>query len=266
MNTGLKRSGNECFYTRPEIAKLLIEKTNLLLPLKNFTQIIEPSAGNGSFSTLLKEYNSNVIAYDIDPKHPDIIKCDYLTTTIPNNNTLVIGNPPFGKNSSLAKKFIKHSAKFADIIAFILPRSFLKESMFNAFPLNFSCIYTEELPKSSFTIDSTNYDVPCIFVVYKKGETLRSVFNPIENGKYTFISKETVGNNIVSFKRVGFYAGLFSANLDVNVNSHYFIQFHEPVDIVKLNSIIFSDNNTVGAKSISKKELIQKLNEITETI
>ena len=41
----------------------------------------------------------------------------------------VIGNPPFGRQSSLAIKFIKKSCSFSDTISFILPKSFKKDSM-----------------------------------------------------------------------------------------------------------------------------------------
>ena len=34
---------------------------------------------------------------------------------------LVVGNPPFGKISSIAIKFFNKSAEYADCIAFIIP-------------------------------------------------------------------------------------------------------------------------------------------------
>ena len=41
----------------------------------------------------------------------------------------IIGNPPFGRQSSLAIKFIKKSCEFCDSISFILPKSFKKDSL-----------------------------------------------------------------------------------------------------------------------------------------
>ena len=43
-------------------------------------------------------------------------------------NVHTIGNPPFGRQSTLAKKFIKKCAVFSDSISFILPKSFRKGS------------------------------------------------------------------------------------------------------------------------------------------
>ena len=54
------------FYTQVEVAKECID---LVPDLDTYDLIIEPSAGNGSFSSQL-----NCIAYDIEPENKDIIK------------------------------------------------------------------------------------------------------------------------------------------------------------------------------------------------
>ena len=51
-----------------------------------------------------------------------------------------LGNPPFGKNCSLAIKFFNKAAEFADLIAFIIPRTFKRISIQNKLNLNFSFI------------------------------------------------------------------------------------------------------------------------------
>ena len=85
----------EQFYTIDENADFCISKINLT----DYDLIIEPSAGNGSFSKKL-----NCLAYDIAPTGNDIITQDYLaldTSSFANKKVLVIGNPPFGRQSSL---------------------------------------------------------------------------------------------------------------------------------------------------------------------
>ena len=49
--------------------------------------------------------------FDIDPKNNLIQKVDFLKwrPTFTNGKIHVIGNPPFGKQSSLCHKFFKHS-------------------------------------------------------------------------------------------------------------------------------------------------------------
>lgn len=57
------------YYTPMEIAHYCIGKTFEVVGEENISEIIEPSAGNGSFSKQLK-----CIAYDIEPEHESIIK------------------------------------------------------------------------------------------------------------------------------------------------------------------------------------------------
>ena len=113
------------FYTNEDIAKICISKIS---NLHNYSSIIEPSAGIGSFSKNLK----NVFAYDLDPKSKLIKKQDFLLLKQKKqwgNKILFIGNPPFGKRSSLAKQFIKKAIELnATTIAFILPDTFNKSS------------------------------------------------------------------------------------------------------------------------------------------
>jgi predicted RNA methylase len=267
-SSGLKRKNNEQYYTKEIIAEQLIEKLNKIYPLIIFDKIIEPSAGNGSFLKHLNKYNNNnILAYDIDPKYENIIKKDFLTTSYDTSlNYLVIGNPPFGRQSSLAKKFIKHSCSFASVIAFILPRSFRKESMYNSFDLNYHNVYEENVPNNSFILDNKEYDVPCLFQVweYKKGITRNISVKIIENKNYQIISQDD--NPTFAFRRVGVYAGTFIFdNIDsLSHQSHYFIKVKDNYIISQtlLQNIQWDQDNTIGPKSISKQELIKNLNNI----
>ena len=80
-----------------------------------------------------------------------------------------IGNPPFGRQASLARKFIKKCSLFCNTIAFILPRSFKKESYQKAFPLDFHLIKQYDLDQDSFVILEKGIEkihrVPCIFQI-----------------------------------------------------------------------------------------------------
>jgi hypothetical protein len=78
----------------------------------------------------------------------------------------VIGNPPFGKNASKAVRFFNQAALFARIIAFIVPRSFEKESIINRLNQNFHLIHVSQLPRNSFSFENIVVDVPCSFCVW----------------------------------------------------------------------------------------------------
>lgn len=160
--------GLDKFYTSPEVAKECI----LLVPnIEQYDLIIEPSAGDGAFSHQL-----NCIAYDIAPEADDIIQKDWFTVEpIKNKKILVIGNPPFGNRSSLAKSFIKHSQKIgAETIAFILPDTFSKiyNQSFSLFPKEWKliCEYKLKGEKSYFKTLNGNYKVPCSFYIWTKQE------------------------------------------------------------------------------------------------
>ena len=132
QTTGLKRNTIDKFYTIINIVNKCIELIKENIDIKENDLCIEPSAGNGSFITAIKSLFRNYIFYDIEPENNEIIKQDYLevdlTTSLKDFNKIhVIGNPPFGRQSSLAIKFIKKSCEYCDTISFILPKSFKKK-------------------------------------------------------------------------------------------------------------------------------------------
>jgi len=267
QSKGLKRNAIDKFYTKKEITKLcynIIKKTININKEKDL--IIEPSAGNGSFIDVVKSLSYNNIFYDIKPEHNSIIEQDYLKleNNFKYNNIHIIGNPPFGRQSSLALKFIKHSATFCRTISFILPRSFKKQSMKDKIPLNFHCISEIDLPEKSFLLNDKNYDVPCIFQIWEKRDIKREKTKKLKPTKYKFIKKDQ--NPDISFRRVGVYAGKIEQKIEnKSSQSHYFIKFDSFNDILfdKLKLIEFKESSyTVGPKSISKQELIREYNKI----
>jgi len=87
------------YYTEDTIAEKCVNKTYELLG-KEFTRVVEPSAGGGSF---LKFLPNTTQAYDILPEAENIIEQDYLKLELPYlDNSIVIGNPPFGRANKLS--------------------------------------------------------------------------------------------------------------------------------------------------------------------
>ena len=182
--------GIDKFYTSLETAKQCID---LVPNIDNYDLIIEPSAGSGSFSSQL-----TCIAYDIEPEGNNIIKEDWFNIKPfkEYQHILVIGNPPFGSRSSLAKNFIKQARIIgAETIAFILPDTFSKLSNQSKtlFPENWRLIVEQKLDNSTFTKeDGTKYFVPCSFYVWtkQKGElNLRKVKETPVND-FEFLTRE----------------------------------------------------------------------------
>lgn len=266
QDTGKYRNTKDQFYTKEVVAKQCIDKIVEIVESishPNDYLWIEPSAGNGAF---LNNITFPKIGIDIDPKSSNIQKEDFLSWNHPktDKDIIVFGNPPFGRQSSLAKSFILKSCKFAKIIAFILPRSFVKPSMYNSFDLSFHLVCSVELEKDSFLLNDKTYNTPCVFQIWEKKETPRKKDEKIQPNGFKYVKQNEVHD--IAFQRVGGNAGkCYKCGQARSVQSNYFIKLDkndQVNDIIeKINSHVFP-SNTVGPRSLSKCEINKVLNTI----
>lgn len=257
------------YYTKSSIAKECVDCIVRFFPVTSEYEWIEPSAGNGSFLKVLPSHFSK-IGIDLDPKMDGIIKGDFLTwTPTMERKRVFFGNPPFGRQGSLAKSFIQHASTMAEIIAFILPRSFMKPSMSRAFPLMFHCVFEKELPKNSFEVNSVVYDVPCIFQIWEKKKNNRQVEASIKEIGFKYVNGSDPYD--LAFRRVGGKAGTcyLNGSEKFSIQSHYFLKLDDTSKIQfvleKINAHIFP-SNTVGPRSLSKGEVNEVINTIISSI
>jgi hypothetical protein len=268
QDTGkFRKNIKDQFYTNKEVAKKCIDKITILFPKNSKYLWIEPSAGDGAFLKHLPP-TYRTIGLDIDPKSAEIIKQDYLSWSPPKNEDIIVfGNPPFGRQSSLAKSFIIKSCKFANIIAFILPKSFTKPSMSNAFDKKFHLIHSTLLDKNAFVLNGTQYDVPCVFQIWEKKENERALAQKIDPKGFQYV-KSTEQYDI-AFRRVGGLAGRSYPNdgTEYSVQSHNFLKMEHRLQpfiekiIKQINQHIFP-SNTVGPRSLSQTEANVVINDI----
>jgi hypothetical protein len=258
QGTGKNRNIKDQFYTNETVAKKCIQEIVETMPeTKNYLWI-EPSAGNGAF---FNNVSFPKLGLDIEPGTNDIQKQDYLTWQPPIEDSIVFGNPPFGRQSSIAKAFIAKSCNFAKVVAFILPRSFTKPSMYNAFPLSFHRVYSVDLEKNSFVLNDKLYDVPCVFQIWEKRDTERKVDEKIKPNGFQYVTNELYD---IAFRRVGVNAGqCYAFGEKRSIQSHYFIKFdtYDKNIIKKINNHVFP-SNTVGPRSLSKPEVNKVLNDL----
>ncbi len=270
QKTGLKRDVIDKFYTKPEVAKKCVEEWKKLNIPSEGHLVIEPSAGSGSFTLQIQEYNS--ISYDIAPAHPKVAEQDFLALELSMCFHIpchYIGNPPFGRQSSTAKRFIKNICKgeTTKSFSFILPKSFKKESMQRCIPLNFHLFSQIDVELNAFTVDGEDYDVPCIFQIWQKKETERYVSPKLDPKGYEFV-KEAL-HSTYALRRVGVNAGrildMFLVEISgISEQSHYFIKLDKLDEkfIEKYEKIEWEHDNTVGPKSIGKQEFIKEINKL----
>jgi hypothetical protein len=307
QDTGKYRTNTkDQFYTSPHVAKKCIEilishlhNSELyspVLPLSAYLWV-EPSAGNGVFLNNIPD-TYDKIGIDIEPGsgagNANILKQDFLTwvplaqkTKTNPKPVIIFGNPPFGRQSFLAKAFIAHSCKFpaTSTIAFILPRSFVKPSMSCAFDAHFHCIHSSEVEHNAFVLGGgadASYDVPCVFQIWQKRSVPRILPEKITEKGFRYV-KKTDHRDIV-IRRVGVYAGRcfdsggvgvgdINSATEYNKQTHYFIKLddqfvavqHVKQIVDKVNAHVFP-TNTTGPRSLSKPEINDVLNEILNQV
>lgn len=181
----VRNEGLDKFYTKKSVAKDCIDFVERLYP-DSFHLIVEPSAGNGSF---FHQISGNKVGIDISPENGDIKEMDFFNY-IPEENCgkiLVIGNPPFGKCSSLAVKFFNHACEWCDVIAFIVPRTFKRVSIQNRLNLNFKLVFNVDLPTKPCCFD-VPIAVKCCFQIWERsGEKRQKVIQEGTHSHFYFV-------------------------------------------------------------------------------
>ena len=218
MTTQRKNINKEQFFTQHNTAK---ELAGIIMEqpwYDDVTTTIEPSAGDGAWLDAMPVD----FAYDIEPKHPDVILQDFLfdvdeksgkhnlmkTKQLteeerasvlgtpdfkilrdPIGKILVVGNPPFGRMGKLAKAFMRKCETFADYIAFILPASFSKASVIRQMPKTLHLIYQKDLLQETFRFEREGKKVATVFQIWERKEEHREDPKPVHECKdFKFIT------------------------------------------------------------------------------
>jgi len=262
QGTGKDRDTKDQFYTKRQVAESCVKEILEVLPWASSALWIEPSAGAGAF---LGIYGGETIALDLEPKAAGVVAQDFLKWThVGGSKRIFFGNPPFGRQGSIAKKFLRHACEQgADALAFILPRSFMKPSMYGCIPPNFHLVKQDELPKDSFEVNKEPYDVPCVFQIWEKQAAQRGVAEKEEADGFVYVKPGEAYD--LAFRRVGGDAGktFLRGETQPSVQSHHFLKFDDGINIYdiqkRVNNHIFP-SNTTGPRSLSKTEINVVLN------
>jgi len=275
----VRDEGLDKFYTNVDYAKKCIDKLFELYDKSEFNLVIEPSAGNGSFFNQLDF--ADKIGIDILPDESlhdtNIIKMDFFDYKPHEDatNILVIGNPPFGRVSSIAIKFFNHAALFADFIAFIIPRTFRKLSVQNRLNNRFHLMYDEDVPIKP-CIFTPKMTVKCCFQIWKKSDVVREVIKlPTTNVDWNFLpfGKKDIKNQPTPPEGADFamraYGGKIGYIKTDNLHElrpkswHWFKSNIDKEELIfKFNQLNYSDSlNTARQNSMGRAELVKLYNE-----
>lgn len=246
------------FYTRDDVAANLVELARQECPkhhpwgLDHF-RIIEPSAGTGAF---LAHLPSHTLAYDLEPKGPGIIPADFLKLRLfARTPTAIVGNPPFGRNGSLAVTFFNHAALFGDVIAMVFPLSFQKVSVQNRLDLNFHLVEEIILPKNAFIFDGKPKHVPTVFQIWVKKDVPREKIKLATS--HDDLDFTTWDHANIAISRVGSKAGCLHWDFDKSSQTTFFIRASPKVIKILMSLDLRTPAmRTTGQRSLAKTELI----------
>lgn len=263
------------FYTKPEIAQKCMDWIHETVPGFEGTWL-EPSAGAGAFLDIMPNPRIGVDLHPADRPEgaTPVIEADFLTWKADGvvRPIITVGNPPFGRNASLALRFINHAMTVSDIICFILPLTFDKLVTQEKVDKHLELILNERLPDNSFIHHGQDYNVPCCFQIWRR------IPNNGRRGKaerfLTHSHFEIVPDHKkadLAFQRVGARAGRLSKDgLEKSWKSHYFIKLKPGIDEDQFTRDIEAINwekireRTAGNPSIGKGELIAAYDEYLE--
>lgn len=214
--------------------------------------LVEPSGGTGSFFRLMPVGS---ISYDKDPKYPGIETADFLEVQIPNDRPIVIlGNPPFGRNASMAVRFFNQAASQAIVIGFILPASFKKASIQNRLDRRFHLVSEHQIAPNAFLFKDKPVSVPAVFQIWERRDQQRRLWSR----ETTHPDFEFTEPSLADFaiQRVGARAGRVHHNFKRSQSSHYFIKGDVEAVMRQLDFASVA-RNVAGNRSLAKSEIIR---------
>jgi uncharacterized ubiquitin-like protein YukD len=166
---------------------------------------------------------------------------------------VIVGNPPYGKNSNLALKILNRSMKLSELILFVLPRTFNKRRVMNRVDKMFHLELSEDNPDETFIriMTCTQKWVRC--------EKDRSLFKITQNhDDFEFTNK---GKENVFICRVGSLAGkVLESDYSHYSDEHYYIRTRDQETVRNLKTLeeefMKVSKNTVSIPSLSKSEIV----------
>ena len=253
------------YFTCEYVAEHCVQVVSLYIDLSN-VHVVEPSAGVGVFCKILP---AGTIAVDIAPRYAGTIQVDFLSFDIVGfQPILTIGNPPFGKGSSLAIKFFNHAARQSTFIAMIFPRTFRKAFVLRRLNREFHLIHDEDMPPYAFLFRGKPYDVPTMFQIWERRPVERDLPPAeIRHPDFVFTSWDKAD---FAIQRIGSSAGRVHDDLGCSAISTYFIRATDRSQVARLRAIMdqldFATpaSNTAGYPSLAKSEIIALYREWTE--
>lgn len=269
-----RKTGKEQYYTDASAVDACLEYLANFINFDDFV-FLEPAGGTGEF---IKGFQRNgvqdekILSFDIEPKHELVKAGNFLDVKISNGSKkmICVTNPPFGRASSLSKKFFNHAADSCEYICFLVPRSWRKWSVINSLDNRFHLVGDIDMAADCFYLpDGTKKDksaLKTVFQIWKKKEPKRKKIKIPNHGLLKKINKNSDGMIVgANCKMVVF--GYSSGKIEriqgptKYVTTSYYFQAEDYV-IDALEKIDFSHfyNNVAYVEALSFQEINYELN------
>lgn len=194
-------------------------------------------------------------------QHPKIPKEDISEYIPKDKKVITIGNPPFGYKSKLAIEFLNKSFEYSDIVGFILPKTFQKNSVKNRINLDYECVFEFDLGLTKYQNNCFVVKVPTVFQIWVRVKNKRQKqTKKTHSDKIEFTNKEKAKYAI---RRVGRDAGKVYTNFDnYSEQSNLFFNCTDDVYLVIKDGFNYLNKiaqQSAGTPSLPKSEIIKFL-------
>jgi len=274
-----RRGDKEQFYTNSEVANKCVDYALGFLNSRGISVpiVLEPCGGTGEFVKAIKSNNIQVISCDIDPKHPDVVRANFVDNEqfgpaedpvfkngrkLSSYSDLVcITNPPFGRNSSLSIPFFKRCTQTCNYICQIVPRSWRKGSIINRIPSEFWLVADIDLPTDSFYYpDGSRSEKGVLQTVFQIWEK-RDVPRPkVEEPDHGLIKKiQPTKRKVQTYKKEKRNIYIKNGNQFVPVMETYYLKKDiqsRPIYVAGANFSIVYAGSTAGQTSRISQRVI----------
>lgn len=259
----------EQYFTDADLAAKCVAAVCGRYDLASFNLLLEPSAGDGVFFKLLPEKNR--IGIDIMPLCEGVEEMDFFRWEPPlfEDNILTIGNPPFGQRGSQAIAFMNRACEFSRVIAFIVPRSFKKDTFMNRVNPNFHLV--EQFDCSEFrSPEGLRLEVKSVFQIWerrqeRRAEIKRSGEHEDFDLKHAHLSRITEGELSRLVADYDFAIAQVGSNFvpkepqKLTAGSYWFVRANKPGvrEVFERLDFSFLEGLNLSFTSLSKKDIIQ---------
>jgi predicted RNA methylase len=264
---GNKRvTGKEQYYTPAHLAESLMAEVQTVVPNLSRRVIIEPAGGTGSFIKAASAAGvTQFLSFDIEPKHENVTRGNFLDEDLTAIDAVTISNPPFGRNNSLSIPFFNKAANHSEFICFIVPRSWRKWSVINRLDRRFHLIADHDI-QIDYEDDageklSVKNNLATCFQIWQRKDTLRPLYSVSDKG---IIEKTDSKNADVALTIFGFSCGKVMTEFERKPNStKMFLKLKHPEALKALQTVDFSKfyKNTAYTQALSLPEINYLLNE-----